>query len=265
MASIEQLKSLVTQKDGIARGNVFRVKLPSMPGASSEEVNLLCTNVNIPGRQIMTQEKRYGIIKQKVATDQLYDDVNLTFLLLNDYGIRQYFDVWQSLCVNQERGEIGYLNDYAKDVQIQQLQKGVGLPVYKTPLGIPRLPADIQNNLPRIGPFDFAQGELDINFITADKVVYECTLVQAFPTTMTLIELSNDAGEDILRLNIQLSYKYWTSGGVLGGGGPLSGILSKFGAPGKIAAKVLENPGGVSLGGVTGNQITNIFGNNNGE
>jgi len=265
MASIEQLKSIISQKDGIARGNVFSVRLPSMPGATSSEINLLCTNVNIPGRQIMTQERRHGIIKQKVATDNLYDDVNLTFLLLNDYGVRQYFDVWQSLCVNQERGEVGYLNSYAKDVQIQQMAKGVGLPIYKTPLGIPRLPADIQNNLPKIGPFDFAQGELDLSFATADKVVYSCTLVQAFPTTMTLVELGNDAPDDILRLNVQLSYKYWTSGGVGAGGGPLSGVLSKFGAPGKIAAKVLDNPGGVSIGGVSGNQITNIFGNNIGE
>jgi len=66
MASIEQLRSLVTQKDGIARGNVFRVKLPSMPGASSEEVNLLCTNVNIPGRQIMTRKKDTASLNKRL-------------------------------------------------------------------------------------------------------------------------------------------------------------------------------------------------------
>ena len=50
----------------------------------------------------------------------------------------------------------------------------------------------IQNRLPKVSePFDFAQGELDLNFMTKDKIVYECTLHNAFPTTMNPIQLSN--------------------------------------------------------------------------
>jgi hypothetical protein len=206
--NIEQLKGLVSERAGIARGNVYRVFFPSLPGASASEVNLLCSAVNIPGRQIMTQERKIGLINQKIAYQQAYDDVQLQFLLLNDYGIRNYFEVWQELCISQNSYEIGYLKDYAKDIKIQQLEKGYSQPIYQTSLGLPKLPAPIASKLPKIGPFDFAQGELDIDFVTSDKVVYECTLIDAFPTTMNAIELSNEA-EGVMQLGVQLSYKNW--------------------------------------------------------
>ncbi len=236
MANIEQLKGLISSKDGVARGNVFRVILPPIPGSnvSGEEKNLLCTGVNLPGRQIVTQEKRIGLMKQKVATDYLFDDVSLTFLLLNDYGIRGYFEAWQNACVDQNQQELSYLSDYAFDVKIQQLKKGFSVPVYQTSLNLPKLPPLIQNKLPKIGPFDFAQGELDLDFVTSDKVVYECTLLQAFPTTMNAIELSN-AQEDIIQLNVQLSYRNWV-GGLQGSGAAFTSSIG-----GSIAREMGSN------------------------
>ena len=209
--SIDQLKGLVSQKKGIARGNVYRVFFPAIPGATSQEVNLLCTSVNIPGRQIMTQEKKIGLINQKIAYDQAYDDVQLSFLLLNDYGIRTYFERWQDLAINQSTLEVGYLRDYAFDIRIQQLTKGFGLPVYQTPLDIPTIPSLIQQALPKIGSIDLAQGSLEVSFLNANQIVYECTLIDAFPTTMNTIELGNGQEENIMELGVQLSYKNWVS------------------------------------------------------
>jgi hypothetical protein len=206
--SIDSFKGLVSQRAGIARGNVYRVLFPSLPGASSTEVDLLCSAVNLPGRQIMTQSRRIGLINQKVAYDQAYDDVSLTFYLLNDYGIKNYFEVWQNRAINQDTLEVGYLQDYSEDITIQQLEKGFSLPIYQTSLGLPNIPAPIAQHLPKIGPFDFAQGELDLDFLTSDKVVYECKLFDAFPTTMNAVELSND-NEGIMQLTVQLSYKNW--------------------------------------------------------
>jgi len=211
MASIDEMKGLISSKGGIAKGNVFRVFLPSMPGATSRDINLLCTNVNLPGRQIMTQERKIGTILQKVAYDQAYDDVNMTFLLLNDYGVRQYFETWQALALDPNTLQPGYHSDYTFDIKIQQLKKGFTLPVYNTPIGLPTLPTEIQNRLPRIGSLDIAQGELDIDLpIFRESVVYECNLQKAFCTTMSAVELGNGM-EDVMQLQIQLSYKNWTS------------------------------------------------------
>ena len=209
--SIDKLKSLVSKKYGIARGNVYRVFFPSISGATSEEVNLLCSSVNIPGRQIMTQEKKIGLINQKIAYDQAYDDVSLTFLLLNDYGIRNYFERWQNLCINQSSLEVGYFKDYAFDIKIQQLTKGFDLPVYQTPIDIPFIPSLIAKKLPNIGPINLAQGSLDVSFLGGNQIVYECVLKSAFPTTMSAIELGNARGDDVIELTVQLSYRNWES------------------------------------------------------
>ena len=99
--TIDDLKALISKKRGLARSNVFAVALPPIAGLRSRELNLLCSSVNLPGRQIMTQERDIGLINQKVANNQAYDDVALTFRCLNDYGIREYFEAWQDRCIDQ--------------------------------------------------------------------------------------------------------------------------------------------------------------------
>lgn len=209
-ASIEQLKSLMSQKGGAARPNLFRVKLPSLPGATSRDIDLLCRDVTLPGRQIMTTERQIGMKQVKVGYGYTIDDVTMNFLVLNDYGIRKYFEVWQNLVVNQTTFELGYKRDYVATITIEQLKKGMALPIYSTSLGIPRLPAELQNRLPKVGPFDLAQGEIDLDFITSDQVIYKCTLQNAFPTTINVINLNNEPG-GLTELSVTLAYDNWTS------------------------------------------------------
>jgi len=211
MSSIDTMKSLISRKDGIARPNVFRVKLPSLPGATSEEVNLLCKDVVLPGRQVLTNERKIGMRTQKTPYGYGVSDVSMTFHVLNDYGIRKYFEVWQNLAVNQEDHSVGYVRGkegYGKQIVIEQLKKGIGLPIYQTPLGIPKLPSELQNRLPKLGPIDLAQGQLDLNYVTNDDVIYSCTLIDAFPTTMNDIQLNNEL-DGVVELNVQLSYTNW--------------------------------------------------------
>jgi len=216
--TIDDLKALISQKGGVARTNVFAVSLPPIAGLRSRELNLLCSNVNLPGRQIMTQERDIGLITQKVANNQAYDDVSLTFRCLNDYGIREYFEAWQNKCIDQASLEVGYLNEYAFNIKIHQLARGFGAPTYQTPFGLPRLPpmanAVIDTFLGGTllgGAINALQGEIDLGFIGQADTVYSCELIQAFPTTMSQIELSDAGMDGVVNLNVQLSYKNWRS------------------------------------------------------
>jgi hypothetical protein len=90
-----------------------------------------------------------------------------------------------------------------------------------------KLPSSIANRLPRIGPLDLAQGEIDLNLLTGDKIAYTCILDKAYPTTLNAIELSDD-GQN-LQLDVQLSYKNWRSeGGDAGGGGFIEGLAGEL-------------------------------------
>ena len=188
MANIDELKGLMNRSGGVARGNLFRVELPILAGIplGSRDLDVLCSGVSLPGRQIMTAERQIGTITQKVAYSQLYDDITLSFHIMNDYKIKTYFEVWQNLCLDQNSGELGYTSDYAKSVKIHQLKKGFGYPV-------------------------FDNGTIDIDFTTRDQIVYSVELFDAFPTTMNAVELGDGIENAGLNLGIQLSYRKWRS------------------------------------------------------
>jgi len=216
--TIDDLKALISKKKGLARSNVFAVALPPIAGLRSRELNLLCSSVNLPGRQIMTQERDIGLITQKVANNHIFDDVSLTFRCLNDYGIKEYFEAWQDRCIDQNSLEVGYLRDYAFNVKIHQLARGFGAPTYQTPFGLPKLPpmanALIDNFLGGTvlgGTINALRGEIDLGFIGQSDVVYSCELIQAFPTSMGQIALSDGSMDGTVELSIQLSYKNWRS------------------------------------------------------
>lgn len=206
--SVDQLKSVIGSGGGVAKSNIFRVTLPSLGeanGNSSREYNLLCKAANIPGKSVATTERVIGPISADVANGIVYADVSLTFMVLNDYGIKDYFDRWQSLAFSQDKYELGYKGDYVKTIKIEALKQGFGLPVYQTALGLPKLPSNLQNRLPKIGPFDLAQGELDLNFISGDDVTHSVELFDAFPKTVAGFDYNNDP-DGIVELQVDISF-----------------------------------------------------------
>ena len=200
MVAIDQFKSLVSNKGGMARPNLFRIKFPSLPGATSEEINILCKDVQLPGRQIMTNERRIGLQLEKVPYGYAVNDVSVTFHVLNDYGIKEYFETWQNLAVNQQTKEIGYQSDYARDIEIEQFRK------------VTKLPNTVRSEF--LSDIDIVNQFFDIGDQLNDLVVYKCKLIDAFPATMNAIQLNNDL-DGITELNIQLSYTNWETPFVL--------------------------------------------------
>jgi len=184
MASIEELKGLISNSGGMAVPNLYRVELPSINGYSTRDLNLLCKATNLPGRQVITSNRTIGAIDQKVAYNTAHEDINMSFHVPNDYKIRTYFESWQALAIDPNTHEIGYLNEYAKTVKIHQLKRGIGLPIYS-------------NNF------------IDIDLVSADKIMYTCELYEAFPTTVSAIELSDATENATVELLVQLSYRKW--------------------------------------------------------
>tara|TARA_Y100001937_G_scaffold53653_1_gene73988 strand:- start:1483 stop:2127 length:645 start_codon:yes stop_codon:yes gene_type:complete len=193
MASVDTLKSLASAKLGFARTNSFVVNLPTLFGANSllsriatlggNELNILCSNVQLPGKQILTQDRRIGTEFQKIAYGYAVDDVSMTFYALNDYGVRKYFDNWMETTVQQDTHTVAYKSDYQKDIRIHQLRKPI-----------------INKNID-VGP-------VDINIGLGQGTVYSVLLENAFPTTMGSIELNNEA-DGLIQVTVQFSYTKW--------------------------------------------------------
>jgi hypothetical protein len=120
---------------------------------------------------------------------------------MNNYGIKEYFETWQNLAVNQQTKEIGYQSEYARNIEIEQFQKVTKLPE--------RFRSEFDNSLlPRLSDIDIVREFFNVRDQLNDLVVYRCKLIDAFPSSMTAIQLNNDL-DGIVELNIQLSYTNW--------------------------------------------------------
>ena len=183
MASVDELKSLVSTKQGFARSNQFLVELPPIGGISASEMNILCTRVSLPSKQILTADRRIGMEFEKVAYGYAVDDVAMSFYLLNDYGPRRYFDAWRNIILNEDTLEVGYKVDYEKPVKIHQLKKPFG---------------SISSNF----------GPINLSATIGGGTVYSVELLNAFPTTIQAVDFSNEL-DGLLEVSVQLSYTNW--------------------------------------------------------
>jgi hypothetical protein len=213
--SIDQFKSLINNKNGLVRSNLFRVKLPSLPGASSEEMNILCKDIQLPGRQILTNERQIGMQNVKVPYGYAVQDVSMTFHVLNDYGVKEYFETWQNLAVNQNRYEVGYqkgVGGYARQVEIEQFRKVKRLPRRFT--NEFRSETGLKQFLPKLSDFEIVQDVFGLQDQLNDLVIYKCKLIDAYPTGLNAIQLNNEL-DGVVELNIQMSYTNWETPFVL--------------------------------------------------
>lgn len=209
MATIDELKGIASAKLGFARNNNFLVELPTLNGGSlssllgrfanfipsipgitgsapqsnSRELNILCESVTMPGKQLLTSERVIGNVREKVAYGYAVDDVSMTFYLLNDYGVKNYFDAWMNTVFNNETYEAGYKKDYAKSVKIHQLRK----PIVGISQGI---------------------GPIRVNLGVGGGSVHSVELLEAFPTTVQQIDFNNEQ-DGLVRVTVQLSFTNW--------------------------------------------------------
>lgn len=183
MASIDELKSLASRRNGLARPNQFLVELPAIGGISPSEMNILCTRASLPDKQILTADRRMSMEFEKIAYGYAVPDVSFSFLAMNDYGPRRYLDSWRSRIINEETLEVGYKVDYEFPVKIHQLRKPF--------TGFSR----------NIGPINVS---LDIGAGS----VYSVELINSFPTSIQSIDLSNEL-DGLVEVSVAMSFTNW--------------------------------------------------------
>jgi hypothetical protein len=201
MATIDQFKSMASLKMGFARSNQFLVELPTnlggKPGATGfvgilnkigsllggDNMNILCSQAQLPGKAILTHDRFVGMEAQKVAYGYNAPPVTMTFYCMNDYSIVKYFDEWRALTINEETGEAYYKKTYVRPVKVHQLRK----PIIGKTVGA---------------------GPIRINIGLGAGTVYGVELIDAFPVSVSTIELSNEL-DGLVQLNVEFAYTNW--------------------------------------------------------
>jgi hypothetical protein len=180
--SIDSLKSTINRRGGAARGNRFGVYVShpskgmnSLLGfnpatllsnlISGDGVNigdfiqdprdlfLLCQSCTFPGKRIMTTEASHNHNLSKKPYSAATDEVQMSFILTNDYYIKKYFDMWQEMIVDTTHNHYKtmYKADYTSDVTIQQLSNSNNI--------IPGYTVKLENAYPiQVGAVELSEG-----------------------------------------------------------------------------------------------------------
>jgi len=169
--SLDKMKAEFTGGQGPAKGNRYKVSLPTIPEiysgkkSSASTMDILCKSAMLPGRQLLTTDRVIGTTHQHVVYGYANEDVNLSFVGLNDYGVRRYFENWQHYTISKDNNRVKYLTEYAKTVTIHQL--------------------DINGN-----------------------EVYGVKLLQAYPIQVLNVDFSGEANQ-MIDINVTLTYTKW--------------------------------------------------------
>ena len=180
----ERLRSLVQESGGLAAPNRYMVVLPDVSNMTSpnalteelgpvnvEDLNLICTSAQLPGKQLNVMSREIGIGTKSVANGQVFTAINLSFYVTNEYQIRKYFQYWMNCVVSQDEDTAmyaGFYNNYVRDVKIYQLARKDD---------------------------------------TLASAVYSVNLINAFPTQMELLQLNNQAQTTAMEMTVSLAYK----------------------------------------------------------
>ena len=141
--SIEDLKSTISKRDGVARSNRFSVYMnipvvsvsltniitnlikgtSPMSGSvnNPRDISVLCETTGMPGIDFGVTETAFGIKRRKLPNAFDQQDIQFTFMVTNDYFSRNFLDTWCNSVVNKLDGTFNYKSDYASDIVIQQL------------------------------------------------------------------------------------------------------------------------------------------------
>jgi hypothetical protein len=111
---------------GLARKNRFEVMLPSIAGwtETAQLVSAFCYNANFAPLSITSRSMQIQGPRYIRGTNVNYGDaVNFTFLVDREMEVRRYFETWMNQIIEPATFNVGYFNEYAKDIEIFQLDE----------------------------------------------------------------------------------------------------------------------------------------------
>lgn len=208
VGSIDQLKALVSSKKGFAKSNLYYVYLPSltilgvggMPDPK-RELGVLCRSVTVPSRQLATVPRPLGPDFENIVYGFQNSNITMTFRVLNDQGVREYFEAWQRSILgdNSDRDghySISFPDEYQTPIQIFQLERGKSAPLFN------------RFKTVDIGPVNIDL-DLDIDIVKGGGANYMWDIQNAYPLTFSSDTLSDDAKDQISEVTIEFAYKKW--------------------------------------------------------
>jgi hypothetical protein len=196
--TMQRFRSVADQYGGLARSARFIARI--MPTGSSllslkatsilRDLIYLCDVIDIPGRELGTQNVHYYGPELKYPVQTAYADFDMTFICRNGSFERQFFDDWMTLINPPNSYDFNYIDNYKAEIDIFTFADH-GRPK----VAVSKDPQNLASNV-------------DEN-ITTPVANYNITLHRAFPIIVHQ-QPSTWADGEFHRLMVTFSYYNWT-------------------------------------------------------
>ena len=187
--SMNQFRAAVDNAGQFAKQCRFVVRINGAGSAIndliSNDLMYMCDAVEFPGRGFDVTQIRYYGPGQVFPNNTMYNTTNLSFICRTNSIERAFFDDWMDLINPTDSWNYEYADNYYGEIQIFQLAEWGGPSNLRV--------TDAKNLAKYDGP---------------PEAVYGWTLHKAWPTLVTPQSVTW-ADNDILRLQVTFTYKYW--------------------------------------------------------
>ena len=173
------IEKLATESIGpagqvISDNSVDQVSQRQMQTNDGSQVNIMCDSISMPAHDLQSEEHvTYGPPSQIVTGHGFTGTIGASFYADKYLRERHFFESWQKMAVNMKTHRVGYLKDYAGKIQIFQL-----------------------------GSHDEGGGDRDVP-------TYGIEAIECYPETVSAIEYSYGATNQIVKINVGFQYKQW--------------------------------------------------------
>ena len=178
---LNDILSTFHSEDGYAVPNRFEVLIHPPGGklgsaSDTRQVSMRCESINLPGRNLATMDDTniYGPTREIVSGITYADEINMTFQASSDLKERIFFEKWQ------EQAFGNYDGDGGGNWNVKYYNDYIG--------------------------------SVDIYLLDRqDNRRYGLKLHEAFPKTISPTELNQGTNNELIKLGVNFSFRYWST------------------------------------------------------
>lgn len=121
----EQPESMFSKLKGYYKEAMKVIRIFKGGGGSefTRGLDLMCSQTELPGKTVNTSETKYNGDVHKIGNSLMYGNQQFTFKVSRDMYEKTIIDQWMNLIIDPTTHEIGYLKDYAVNINVYQLDE----------------------------------------------------------------------------------------------------------------------------------------------
>ena len=176
-----------TNVPALATRNSAMEALQSMSDVN-KQLTLQCSSVSMPAHDLQTQNMQHGSEpgREMVQTHGYAGTIDCQFYLSRDLREKHYFELWQSLAVDNFTHKANYYDDYIGSMEIYQLSSRAKRIVSAGP----------HSNLEKHDTF-------------LPERTYGIKAIEVFPKTIGSVSYGHDDSNKIASLDVRFEFKQW--------------------------------------------------------